>query len=93
MSALAPGTDQIWAWLGEVADPEIPVISVVDLGIVRDVALRDGECVVTITKYDEERGRVAGTYRTQVTGLVGGETVTGELIGCFKAKRQQLGPD
>jgi ring-1,2-phenylacetyl-CoA epoxidase subunit PaaD len=49
MSALAPGTDQIWAWLGEVADPEIPVISVVDLGIVRDVALQDGECVVTIT--------------------------------------------
>ncbi|OON60567.1 phenylacetate-CoA oxygenase subunit PaaJ [Massilia sp. KIM] len=49
MTALALDTDQIWAWLGEVADPEIPVISVVDLGIVRDVALQDGECVVTIT--------------------------------------------
>jgi ring-1,2-phenylacetyl-CoA epoxidase subunit PaaD len=28
-------TAPIWAVLGEVADPEIPVISVVDLGIVR----------------------------------------------------------
>ena len=41
--------DQVWAWLGEVPDPEIPVISVVDLGIVRDVACQDGEWVVTIT--------------------------------------------
>jgi hypothetical protein len=35
---------QVWAWLGEVPDPEIPVISVVDLGIVRDVAF-DGDTV------------------------------------------------
>ena len=28
----------VWAWLGDVPDPEIPVVSVVDLGIVRDVA-------------------------------------------------------
>ena len=30
-------TDQIWEWLDAVPDPEIPVISVVDLGIVRGV--------------------------------------------------------
>jgi len=29
--------EQIWSWLADVADPEIPVISVVDLGIVRNV--------------------------------------------------------
>jgi ring-1,2-phenylacetyl-CoA epoxidase subunit PaaD len=40
---------QVWAWLGEVPDPEIPVISVVDLGIVRGVAFQEDECVVTIT--------------------------------------------
>jgi ring-1,2-phenylacetyl-CoA epoxidase subunit PaaD len=41
---------QVWTWLGEVPDPEIPVISVVDLGIVRAVDVTDdGECVVTIT--------------------------------------------
>jgi ring-1,2-phenylacetyl-CoA epoxidase subunit PaaD len=40
---------QVWSWLGEVADPEIPVISIVDLGIVRDVAVMGDVCVVTIT--------------------------------------------
>ena len=44
---------EIWARLGEVEDPEIPVLSVLDLGIVRDVRWDDdaegGECVVTIT--------------------------------------------
>lgn len=41
---------QVWAWLSDVPDPEIPVISVVDLGIVRavDVVSRE-ECIVTIT--------------------------------------------
>src|SRR5450830_1855123 len=42
-------TAQVWDWLGQVSDPEIPVISVVDLGIVRDVAWQDEACVVTIT--------------------------------------------
>ncbi|USX13812.1 phenylacetate-CoA oxygenase subunit PaaJ [Oxalobacteraceae bacterium OTU3CAMAD1] len=40
---------QVWSWLAEVSDPEIPVISIVDLGIVRDVRLDDGACTVTIT--------------------------------------------
>jgi ring-1,2-phenylacetyl-CoA epoxidase subunit PaaD len=42
-------TEQVWTWLAAVADPEIPVISVVDLGIVRAVAWDGDECVVTIT--------------------------------------------
>lgn len=47
---MAQSVEQVWEWLAAVADPEIPVISVVDLGIVRDVAWADGdECVVTIT--------------------------------------------
>jgi len=46
---MAIDTAQVWAWLGEVPDPEIPVISVVDLGIVREVALEGDEVVVTIT--------------------------------------------
>lgn len=42
--------EQVWSWLHEVPDPEIPVISVVDLGIVRDVQVGDdGLCMVTIT--------------------------------------------
>lgn len=34
---MRPDVDQIWDWLDAVPDPEIPVISVVDLGIVRNV--------------------------------------------------------
>jgi ring-1,2-phenylacetyl-CoA epoxidase subunit PaaD len=49
MQAAAIDSAQVWAWLGEVPDPEIPVISVVDLGIVRDVVFENDECVVTIT--------------------------------------------
>ena len=29
--------DNCWAYLDEVADPEVPVLSIIDLGIVRDV--------------------------------------------------------
>jgi ring-1,2-phenylacetyl-CoA epoxidase subunit PaaD len=49
MNAREATTSQVWSWLGEVPDPEIPVISVVDLGIVRDVAFDGDQCVVTIT--------------------------------------------
>jgi ring-1,2-phenylacetyl-CoA epoxidase subunit PaaD len=35
---------QVWDALAEIPDPEIPVISVVDLGVVRDVAI-EGERV------------------------------------------------
>ncbi|MYM84088.1 phenylacetate-CoA oxygenase subunit PaaJ [Duganella sp. FT50W] len=43
-------TTQIWAWLGAIPDPEIPVISIVDLGIVRAVRVSaDGGCDITIT--------------------------------------------
>lgn len=41
--------EQVWTWLAEVSDPEIPVISVVDLGIVREVSLCNGELLVAIT--------------------------------------------
>lgn len=42
MSAITAGTalpalDAIWSWLDEVPDPEIPVLSLVDLGVIRDI--------------------------------------------------------
>ena len=50
MSAAArPSLDEVWSWLGEVPDPEIPVISLVDLGIVRDVAWAGETLEVTVT--------------------------------------------
>jgi len=50
VNALAPiSADQVYTWLQEVPDPEIPVLSVVDLGVVRDVTWDGGTCVVVIT--------------------------------------------
>ena len=46
---MKPGIDEIWGWLDQVPDPEIPVISVVDLGIVRDVAWADDKLEVAVT--------------------------------------------
>jgi ring-1,2-phenylacetyl-CoA epoxidase subunit PaaD len=40
---------QVWEALAEVADPEIPVISLVDLGVVRDVRVEDGRVHVALT--------------------------------------------
>ncbi|CCM79280.1 1,2-phenylacetyl-CoA epoxidase subunit PaaD [Rhizobium mesoamericanum] len=48
-TATLPSTADIWQWLGEVPDPEIPVISLVDLGIIRDVTFEDDTLVVTVT--------------------------------------------
>ncbi|MEL6883224.1 MAG: 1,2-phenylacetyl-CoA epoxidase subunit PaaD [Pseudomonadota bacterium] len=41
--------DDVWGWLADVPDPEIPVISVTDLGIVRDVSWDGDTLIVTIT--------------------------------------------
>ncbi len=49
MDAVTVSAAEVWAWLGEVSDPEIPVISIVDLGIVRAVGFDGATCVVTIT--------------------------------------------
>ncbi len=46
---MTPSVDQIWGWLDEVPDPEIPVISVVDLGIVREVVLEGETVTVAVT--------------------------------------------
>jgi ring-1,2-phenylacetyl-CoA epoxidase subunit PaaD len=41
--------EQVWQALAEVADPEIPVISVVDLGVVRDVRVEEQRVHVEFT--------------------------------------------
>jgi ring-1,2-phenylacetyl-CoA epoxidase subunit PaaD len=46
---LWPALDVVWAALSAVPDPEIPVISVVELGIVRGAAWEDGRLVVKVT--------------------------------------------
>jgi ring-1,2-phenylacetyl-CoA epoxidase subunit PaaD len=44
-----PGVAAIWRALAAVPDPEIPVISVVDLGIIRGVEWHHDEWVISVT--------------------------------------------
>ena len=39
----------VWAALEEIPDPEIPVVSLVDLGVIRSVDVRDGRVHVEFT--------------------------------------------
>ncbi len=38
-----------WNIAAAVVDPEIPVLTIADLGVLRDVAIRDGQVEVAIT--------------------------------------------
>ena len=40
---------QVWEILEQISDPEIPVLSIVDLGIVRDIAVEENKVEVFIT--------------------------------------------
>lgn len=42
-------TEEVRILLSQIPDPEIPVISIEELGILRDVNFANDECVVTIT--------------------------------------------
>lgn len=60
--------EQIWQWLDEVKDPEIPVLSVHDLGIVREVcqAKGGGKWIVYVTP----------TY----SGCPAGDAIAAEIV-------------
>src|SRR5207253_3519010 len=40
---------QVWEALAEIPDPEIPVISLVDLGVIRDIGVENGTVRVDFT--------------------------------------------
>lgn len=42
-------TEKIYNWISNIPDPEIPVISIADLGMLRRVEYRDENYIVTIT--------------------------------------------
>lgn len=44
-----PSQAQVWEWLDAIPDPEIPVISLVDLGIIRGVDWEDDTLVIKVT--------------------------------------------
>ncbi|PCJ28766.1 MAG: phenylacetate-CoA oxygenase subunit PaaJ [Flavobacteriales bacterium] len=41
--------EQIWEFLSEIPDPEIPVISIIELGVLRKVEIENTKIIVTIT--------------------------------------------
>ncbi len=47
--AVLPDLQMVRHWLAQVPDPEIPVISLTDLGIIRGVQWQDDTLVVTVT--------------------------------------------
>ena len=42
-------TERVWEALGEIPDPEIPVVSLVELGVVKGVEVEDGTVRVDFT--------------------------------------------
>lgn len=46
---MVPGKEQVLAWLDEVKDPEIPVLSLVDLGVITAVTFTDEGVTVEMT--------------------------------------------
>ncbi len=48
-AAASTARDEVWALLREVPDPEVPVVDVVGLGVVRDVQVDDAAVTVTVT--------------------------------------------
>jgi ring-1,2-phenylacetyl-CoA epoxidase subunit PaaD len=44
-----PALDAIWGALAEVPDPEVPVVSIVELGILRNVGWRDDRLRIGVT--------------------------------------------
>lgn len=49
MVTIRKNTEKIWELLEDVKDPEVPVLSVVDLGIIRDVETDGNSFTITIT--------------------------------------------
>ena len=41
--------EQVWSAFGEIPDPEIPVISLVELGVIRSVDVQEGHVRVELT--------------------------------------------
>ncbi|PTW99582.1 1,2-phenylacetyl-CoA epoxidase subunit PaaD [Pararhodobacter aggregans] len=81
-----PALEQVWSWLGEVPDPEIPVISLTDLGIIRDVAWEGETLVVTVTP------TYSGCPATSVINLEIEKRLAEEGVTDLRLKRQLSPP-
>jgi ring-1,2-phenylacetyl-CoA epoxidase subunit PaaD len=103
MQTSMPFLEEIWGWLDSVSDPEIPILSVVDLGIVRNVRWIEETDFTTEqtsprenpTSVIDGRLRRPGTQRTQRAESTLLVTITPTYSGCpamavIKADIQRL---
>jgi ring-1,2-phenylacetyl-CoA epoxidase subunit PaaD len=63
--------ERVWAALAEIPDPEIPAVSVVDLGVVRSV--------------DVEEGRVRVEFTPTFLGCPALEVMRDQMAACIRA--------
>ncbi len=62
----------LYAYLEEIKDPEVPVLSIIDLGIVRDIKIKDDELEIVITSTYTgcpAMDMIAADIRTELTTL------------------------
>ncbi|GAB5471776.1 MAG: phenylacetate-CoA oxygenase subunit PaaJ [Rhodospirillales bacterium] len=81
-AAARPSPETVWAWLAELPDPEIPVISLVDLGIIRDVTWQKDCLEVTVTP------TYSGCPATTVISLEIEQALRDHGVEKFALKRQ-----
>ncbi|MFV0384888.1 1,2-phenylacetyl-CoA epoxidase subunit PaaD [Paracoccus sp. (in: a-proteobacteria)] len=83
---MQPETQQIWDWLAEVPDPEIPVVSVTELGIVREVRWDGDTLLVAVTP------TYSGCPATAVIDLAIEAHLRGKGIGKLRLERRLSPP-
>ena len=77
---------EVWTWLAAIPDPEIPVISLVDLGIIREVKWLDDTLEVTVTP------TYSGCPATSIINMEIETALRGKGIGKLSLKRQIAPP-
>ncbi len=81
-----PDVAQVWQWLDTVPDPEIPVITLVELGIIRDIAFEGEKLVVTVTP------TYSGCPATSIINLDISSALTQHGVTDFELRRRLSPP-
>ena len=85
-AATHPSVEEVWGWLSEVPDPEIPVISLTDLGIIRGVEWQGDTLVVRVTP------TYSGCPATSIINLDIETALRGRGIEKLRLERQMSPP-
>ena len=81
---MSSDTAHAWAVLQQVPDPEVPVLSVCDLGLVREVVVHEQAVEVTLTPTYSgcPATEVIATYTYKI-GIINGQYSYSTAIGLF----------